>query len=82
MPISIERSTESSDLRQAGAEFFRAWRGSLAGHLAAHSIDGARADRVATLEVSAIEGALVISRTERTVDALHAVRDELLLLLA
>ncbi|WP_424894328.1 hypothetical protein [Streptomyces sp. SAI-124] len=41
----------------------------MARHLAAHGIDGLRADRVATLAVSAIEGALVISSTEQTVDA-------------
>lgn len=81
-PICIERSARSSELRHAGADFFRAWRGSLARHLAAYGIDVRRADRFATLAVSAIEGALVISRAERTVDALLAVRDELRLLLA
>ncbi|WP_446039067.1 TetR/AcrR family transcriptional regulator [Streptomyces sp. SID1121] len=81
VPISIERSGQSPELRDVGSDFFRAWRGSLARHLTAHGLTYARADRVATLAVSAIEGALVISRTERTVDALHAVRDELRMLL-
>ncbi|MDT0393678.1 MULTISPECIES: TetR/AcrR family transcriptional regulator [Streptomyces] len=80
VPISIERSARSSELRDAGKDFFRAWRGSVARHLAAHGIDSPRADRVATLAVSAIEGALVIGRTEQTADALLAVREELRLL--
>ncbi|WP_435132550.1 TetR/AcrR family transcriptional regulator [Actinacidiphila sp. bgisy144] len=82
VPICIERSTRAPELRDAGADFFRAWRGSLARHLAARGIDASRADRVATLAVSAVEGALVISRAEQSVDALLAVRDELRLLLA
>ncbi|WP_020124160.1 TetR/AcrR family transcriptional regulator [Streptomyces canus] len=81
-PICLERSTQSDQLRLAGMEFFKAWRGSVARHLTTFGVEGPRADRIATLAVSAIEGALVISRTERTVDALLTVRDELRLLLA
>ena len=54
VPICIERSARSSELRHAGADFFRAWRGSLARHLVTYGIDGPRADRLATLAVSAV----------------------------
>ncbi|MDH6573654.1 TetR/AcrR family transcriptional repressor of lmrAB and yxaGH operons [Streptomyces sp. SAI-117] len=81
VPVCIERSAQSDQLRLASMAFFKAWRGAVAHHLAAHGVDGPRAERVATLAVSAIEGALVICRSERTVDALVAVREELRLLI-
>ncbi|CAA9260978.1 MAG: hypothetical protein AVDCRST_MAG83-2693 [uncultured Arthrobacter sp.] len=79
-PIAIERGTRAPVLRQTSADFFRAWRDSVARHLTGYGIESTRAARVSTLMVSAVEGALVISRTEETLDAIHAVRDELALL--
>ncbi len=82
VPIAIDRSAESSQLRVASAEFFRDWRGAVAGHLADRGLEKARAERVATLAVCALEGALVISRTEQDVDAFAVIRDELRALLS
>lgn len=80
-PIALERSGPSSELTDACAAFFESWRGSIARHLTAYGVDPLRAERISALSVSAIEGALVISRTQGTVDALEAARDELRVLL-
>jgi TetR/AcrR family transcriptional regulator, lmrAB and yxaGH operons repressor len=82
VPIAIDRSAESPELRVTSAEFFRAWRGAVSGHLAARGLEKAHAERVATLAVCAIEGALVISRTEQDVDTFAVIRDELRALLS
>ena len=77
VPITIERARQSPELREAGAGFFRAWRESLARGLTAHGVDPARAARIATLTVTAAEGALAISRVELGLDVFAAIRDEL-----
>ncbi|GAA3545718.1 TetR/AcrR family transcriptional regulator [Amycolatopsis ultiminotia] len=82
VPIAIERAAQSPPLRQTGAGFFRAWRESLARGLTTHGLPAERADRIATLAITAAEGALAISRVERNLDAFTAVRDELRALVA
>lgn len=82
VPIAIERAAQSPELRQASADFFHVWRESLAHGLTAHGIHADRAARIATLAVTAAEGALAISRVERNLDAFAAIRDELRALVA
>lgn len=82
VPITIERAAQSPEIRQAGAGFFRAWRESLARGLTAHGVDPARAARIATLAVTAAEGALAISRVEQNPDVFADIREELKALVA
>ncbi|MFH8446094.1 hypothetical protein ACH4D3_33420 [Streptomyces sp. NPDC018026] len=51
-------------------------------HRAVNGVNNHPAARVATLAVTAIEGAFAVSRAEQTRDTLLAVRDEPRLLLA
>jgi TetR/AcrR family transcriptional regulator, lmrAB and yxaGH operons repressor len=56
------------------------WQANLARRLADRGLDDTRAAQVAALTIYATEGALVVARAERTLDALNTVADELSLL--
>lgn len=74
VPIAIERAAQSPELREAGADFFRAWREGMA-RGPRHRLRARR--RIATLTVTAAEGSLAVSRVERSLDVFVAIRDEL-----
>jgi AcrR family transcriptional regulator len=64
-------------VRDAAAEAFAKWERVLAGALRDRGVPAARARSVATLLVAAIEGAVVLSRAERTTKPLERVSWEL-----
>lgn len=68
--------------RAAAGEAFAAWQAALADALEAHGLAPARAQGVAALTVSAIEGAVVLARAQRSSLPLERVADELLLVAA
>lgn len=59
------------------ARAFSQIHGSLADSLASSGVDPDRAGSLATLAISAIEGAIVLSRTEKSVEPLDQTRQEL-----
>jgi TetR/AcrR family transcriptional repressor of lmrAB and yxaGH operons len=79
-PITVELADDSYRIRRACAHFFTMWQANLARRLADRGLDDTRAAQVAALTIYATEGALVVARAERTLDALNTVADELSLL--
>jgi len=64
-------------VRDAAAEAFRSWEAVLAQALRDRGVATARARSVATLVIAAIEGAVVLSRAQRSTTPLERVTDEL-----
>jgi TetR/AcrR family transcriptional repressor of lmrAB and yxaGH operons len=63
--------------RAAAAEAFQSWVDPYAKSLERHGVARARARSLATLTVSAIEGALLLARAQRSLAPLDRVADEL-----
>jgi AcrR family transcriptional regulator len=68
--------------REAAGDAFRRWEELLASALEPDGLEPARARSVATLIISSIEGAVVLSRATRSLEPLERVADELEQLLA
>jgi TetR/AcrR family transcriptional regulator, lmrAB and yxaGH operons repressor len=77
--VALETAAESEPLRETAAAIFDSWVGELARSLHESGTELAAAQRRALFVLSAIEGALLLSRARRDVTPLHAVREELVL---
>ncbi|MGB8942960.1 MAG: TetR/AcrR family transcriptional regulator [Streptomyces sp.] len=73
--VDCAESTEST--REAVSAAFATWSGSMARALTDMGVPEARADALATLMISSLEGAILMARAERDVRALTAVATEL-----
>jgi AcrR family transcriptional regulator len=73
--VDCAESTEST--RAASAAAFARWNRAVAEALTDMGVPAERAEPLATLMISALEGALLVARTERDVRALTAVAREL-----
>jgi AcrR family transcriptional regulator len=73
--VDCAESTEST--RTAAAAAFARWNRPVAEALTDMGVPAGRAEPLATLMISALEGALIIARAERDVRALTAVTHEL-----
>ncbi|MFH8990511.1 TetR/AcrR family transcriptional regulator [Streptomyces sp. NPDC017940] len=73
----VDCADTSETTRTAAAAAFTAWTTAVARALTAMGVPSARADALATLMISAVEGALLVARAERDVRALTAVSQEL-----
>jgi AcrR family transcriptional regulator len=73
---TLEGDREPS-VRDAAAEAFRSWEAVLARALRERGVATARSRSVATLIIAAIEGAVVLSRAQRTTTPLERVTQEL-----
>ncbi|WP_165985351.1 TetR/AcrR family transcriptional regulator [Streptomyces sp. YIM 98790] len=74
---TADRADAGDSTRRAAADAFAEWTGAVAGALAGMGVPAARAEPLATLMISALEGAIVIARAERDVRALRTVAEEL-----
>lgn len=72
---------ESPGAREVAGEAFTAWESTIAGVLWQRGVSAQRAERMATLAISAIEGALVLARAQRSTRALDRTETELVALL-
>ena len=79
--VAVEAHDGDSALSGAVSEAFGRWQDSLVGLLRGRAIPEARARRLATTMVAAIEGAVVICRATRSVGPLNDVSRELEVLL-
>ncbi|WP_225727803.1 MULTISPECIES: TetR/AcrR family transcriptional regulator [unclassified Nocardia] len=68
---------EAVEARRAAGESYAAWEAALANALWQHGVPQSRAAAVATLAISAIEGALILARAQRDSGPLDRVRCEL-----
>jgi TetR/AcrR family transcriptional repressor of lmrAB and yxaGH operons len=73
-------ATDSPELLGHAATIFRAWRGRRAELYEAGGMDAGAAARLATTVVAASEGAVVVSRAERTLEPFEQVATQLLAL--
>ena len=69
--VALEVASRSEPLRQATAEVFESWVTRAAARLADHGVPDDRAREVATLIISALEGAFILCRASRTTEALE-----------
>jgi TetR/AcrR family transcriptional repressor of lmrAB and yxaGH operons len=76
--VGVAVTAESAELLERTAAAFRAWRGRLAGLLEAGGLPGGRAQELAVLLLAASEGAVVLSRAERSLEPFDAVAAQLL----
>ena len=67
--VALEVANRNEPLRQATAEVFESWVVGAAARLTAAGIPADRARTVATLVISTLEGAFVLSRASRTTEA-------------
>jgi TetR/AcrR family transcriptional regulator, lmrAB and yxaGH operons repressor len=76
--LAVTVATDSPDLLGHAARIFRAWRGRLADLYERAGMDTGAAARLATTVVAASEGAVVVSRAERTLEPFELVAAQLL----
>ncbi|MFD0312849.1 TetR/AcrR family transcriptional regulator [Streptomyces flavalbus] len=74
---TVDCAESTASTRKAAAAAFSVWTDPVAGALAGMGVPRARAESLATLMISALEGALLIARAERDVRALTTVVQEL-----
>jgi AcrR family transcriptional regulator len=75
--VAVESHDDSPELLDAAARAFGNWRDAFGGCLRRAGVEAGRADRLAALVVSAVEGAIVLSRAERDAAPLLDVAAEL-----
>ena len=76
--LAVTVATDSPDLLDHAASIFRAWRGRLAELYVTGGMDAAAAARLAVTVVAASEGAVVVSRAERSLEPFELVVEQLL----
>ena len=76
--LAVTVATDSPDLLNHAAAIFRAWRGRLAALYELGGMDAMAAARLATTVVAASEGAVVVSRAERSLEPFELVAAQLL----
>lgn len=74
---TVDWAESTASTREAVASAFATWTGPVAEALADMGVPGERAGALATLMISALEGAILIARAERDVRALTTVTREL-----
>lgn len=74
---ALETTPESEPLRVACDDMLLGWQQALRRHLLAGQVDEERASSLATVAVSMLEGALILSRTSLSTEPLVIAGDEL-----
>jgi TetR/AcrR family transcriptional regulator, lmrAB and yxaGH operons repressor len=75
--LAVTVATDSADLLDRTAAVFRGWRGRLSELLRQGGLSPVDATRFAAMLVAATEGAVVISRSERSMEAFDLVSEQL-----
>jgi TetR/AcrR family transcriptional regulator, lmrAB and yxaGH operons repressor len=76
--VGVTVTTDSAELLEHAAAAFRVWRGRLAELLDEGGLSTARAQELAVLVLAASEGAVVLSRAERSLEPFEVVAGQLL----
>jgi TetR/AcrR family transcriptional repressor of lmrAB and yxaGH operons len=79
--VALEAVTTSERLNEACRETYELWQSAFAEKLAQSGFSPARSARLAGLIIASIEGAIVLSRTNRSIVPLERIAAELRLLL-
>jgi AcrR family transcriptional regulator len=75
--VAIESREDDPGLQRLAGETFVRWQALMASSLASAGVRKPRAEQLAAFALSAIEGALVLSRAQRELGPIDAVRDQL-----
>jgi AcrR family transcriptional regulator len=75
--VTVDSAQATDSARTAAAQAFGCWRRPVAEALTSMGVPPGRGEALATLMVSALEGAILIARAERSPDALTTVTLEL-----
>jgi TetR/AcrR family transcriptional regulator, lmrAB and yxaGH operons repressor len=73
--IALEVASKDDEMRRSAAEVFESWIAVVADRLVAEGVEPARARHVGIEFFCLIEGAFLLARTTRSVEALLAARD-------
>jgi TetR/AcrR family transcriptional regulator, lmrAB and yxaGH operons repressor len=76
--LAVSVAAESTDLLDQAGRIFRTWRGHIAELYVAGGLAPARAEQLAVTVVAATEGAVVVSRAERSLEPFELVAAQLL----
>jgi len=76
--LAVTVATDSDDLLEHAASVFRAWRARLAELYVTGGMEEAKAQRLAATLVAASEGAVVVSRAEKSLEPFELVAAQLL----
>ena len=71
--MAIETDDETRQLTEAAARAFTSWRSALAALLRRHGASPAKARRLANLVIAAVEGAVALSRADRSAQPLDDI---------
>ncbi|MFK4149801.1 TetR/AcrR family transcriptional regulator [Streptomyces sp. NPDC004065] len=74
---TVDCASSGTSAREATGAAFESWRGAVAGALTGMGVPGERADALATLMISSLEGAIIMARAEGSVRPLTTVAREL-----
>ncbi len=74
---ALEAASTSERVREACLDTYGSWRQAFEARLVEGGFGGARAARLAALIIASLEGAIILSRTERSVAPLEHVAEEL-----
>jgi TetR/AcrR family transcriptional repressor of lmrAB and yxaGH operons len=76
--LAVTVATDSTDLMSHAGSVFKTWRGRLAQLLLTGGLMEQDAERFAATLIAAMEGAVVLSRAEQTMDPFELVAEQLL----
>ena len=74
--VAVGGSTDDQHLQSAVAQIFQRWHQALAEAIVADGVDRLRADRLATMAIAAIEGAIILCRVQQSTAPLNDVITE------
>ncbi|MGY0498202.1 TetR/AcrR family transcriptional regulator [Nocardia sp. FBN12] len=80
--VAVGGSPEDRHLQPEVADILHRWHDTLTVAITAEGVAPARAERLATMAVASVEGAVILCRVNRSTTALDAVVEELRVLLA
>jgi len=80
--VALDAAGSSEAIRVACAEAYDGWLGVIAVALRRWGVPAARASALATVLLSAVEGALLLARVQRDTRPLHTVADQLVTLVS
>lgn len=79
--VALEATATSERLREQSDMIYSAWQNAFAEKLRDSEVDDARANRIAALIISAIEGSTILCRTSRSTQPMKDAAEEIKLLI-
>lgn len=80
--IALEAASTNERLNAACRDAYQLWQGAVEEKLRQSDYGAERAKQLAALVISAIEGAIILSRSQRSLQPLHHIAEELYTLLS